>query len=277
MAAVEEPQVAPDCCTGCCSTCSCTLERVRYFPRELLTADDMRVEQEYFRQRLRRHNRYLHGWGIVCGATVEPAPTATQHWLVRVCPGLVISPQGDEAMIDDCVLFDLKTGECKPEPCTVTWPCPPVGSMPGADRQRTVYVAVRYAECMTRPVRVPPAGCGCDAADCEYSRIRDSFELKVLWELPDAYAKAKKADEAWCAAVKAMAAGGGPGLLAVNQLHQWPTIPCPPCAHDPWVVLATVTLPASDKTDITAGDILAKDRRALLPTQALQIGIMCLP
>jgi hypothetical protein len=270
MAHVEEPQVAPDCCTGCCSTCSCTLERVRYFPRELLTADDMRVEQEYFRQRLRRHNRYLHGWGIVCGATVEPAPTATQHWLVRVCPGLVISPQGDEAMIDDCVLLDLKTGMCTPEPCTVTWPCPPVGAMPNADQHRTVYVAVRYVECLTRPVRVPPAGCGCDAADCEYSRIRDSFELKVLWTLPDAYDLARKADQAWCNTVKTLP----PDAV---QRHEWPTIPCPPCAHDPWVVIATVTLPASEKTDIKAGDISPKDRRALLPTQALQTALMCLP
>src|SRR4051812_8765778 len=28
-----------------------SLERLRYFPRQLLTADDMRVEQEYFREK----------------------------------------------------------------------------------------------------------------------------------------------------------------------------------------------------------------------------------
>jgi hypothetical protein len=269
MAHVEAPpEAAPDCCTDCCSLCSCRLERVRYFPRQLLTADDMRTEQEYFRQRLRRHNRYLHGWGIACGATVEPAPTAAAHWQVRICPGLVISPQGDEAMIDDCVLFDLKTGAARPEPCTVTWPCPPVGTMPGHGDRATIYVAVRYAECPTRPVRVPPAGCGCDEMDCEYSRIRDSFELKVLWTLPDSYAKAKAADDAWCAAV---------GSAEAQRRHWWPPMPCPPCAHDPWVVLATVALPSSDKTDIAAGDISPKDRRALLSTQALQIAMTCMP
>ena len=36
--------------------------RVRYFPRQLLTADDMRTEQEYLREKLRRHNRLLHRW-----------------------------------------------------------------------------------------------------------------------------------------------------------------------------------------------------------------------
>jgi len=271
MAHVEAPpETAADCCTDCCSLCSCTLERVRYFPRQLLTADDMRTEQEYFRQRLRRHNRYLHGWGIVCGATVESAPVADAHWQVRVCPGLVISPQGDEAAIDDCVLLDLKTGMVRPEPCTVAWPCPPVGAMPWANQRATVYVAVRYAECQTRAVRVPPAGCGCDELDCEYSRVRDSFELKVLWTLPDSYAKAKQADDAWCTTAAGAAANA-------RQTHTWPTPPCPPCAHDPWVVLATVLLPASDKTDIVAGDISPKDRRALLSTQALQIALACVP
>lgn len=251
----------------CCSVCAGTLERVRYFPRQLLTADDMSVEQEYFRQRLRRHNLYLHGWGVVCGATVEAAPAAEHHWQVRVCPGLVISPQGDEAMIDDCILFDLKRGQPQPEPCAVKYPCPPVGAMP-SDRNPLVYVAVRYAECQTRPVRVPPAGCGCDEFDCDYSRIRESFELKVLWALPESHTKAKLADEAWCKAVKKQ-------LTDVKRLHQWPTPPCPPCADDPWVVLATVKLPANDTIDITAADISPKDRRVLLATQAIQVSVAC--
>ena len=39
----------------------------------------------------------------------------------------------------------------------------------------------------------------------------------------------------------------------------------------------TVTLPASDKTDITAADISPKHRRSLPSTQALQVAIGCLP
>ena len=34
-----------------------SLERVRYYPRQLMTAEDMRAEQDYFVERLRRHNR----------------------------------------------------------------------------------------------------------------------------------------------------------------------------------------------------------------------------
>src|SRR4051794_4910379 len=92
-----------------CSSCEEQLERVRYFPRQLLTAEDMRVEQEYFCEKARRHNRYLHGWGVVCGCTVEPVLDA-KAWTVRVCPGYVVAPQGDDILINDCIDVDLKLG-----------------------------------------------------------------------------------------------------------------------------------------------------------------------
>jgi hypothetical protein len=55
-----------------CVLCGTALERVRYFPRQLITADDMRAEQEFFLNKMRRHNRFLHGWGVVCAARSCP-------------------------------------------------------------------------------------------------------------------------------------------------------------------------------------------------------------
>ena len=43
---------------------------------------------------------------------------------------------------------------------------------------------MRYAECDTRPVAVGACGCGCEDDECEYTRIRDSFELRLLDEMP---------------------------------------------------------------------------------------------
>ena len=54
----------------CFNTSGIRLERVKYFQRQLLTVDDMVTDQEYFRQKMRRHNRFLHGWGVVCGFDV---------------------------------------------------------------------------------------------------------------------------------------------------------------------------------------------------------------
>ena len=41
------------------------LERVKYFQGQMLSVSDLEAEQEYFLARLRRHNRHLHGWGVV--------------------------------------------------------------------------------------------------------------------------------------------------------------------------------------------------------------------
>lgn len=258
-----------------CIVCGDALERVRYYPRQLLTADDMRVEQEYFRSKLRRHNRFLHGWGVVCGCEVKPLADA-KRWKVRVCPGYAVGPQGDEIQIDDCVDVDLMLG-VDPNACSVPCPCPPTGEMPG-DRQRgsVVYIAVRYAECLTRPARVHPAGCGCDEPLCEYSRVRESFEIKVLWELPECHRLAAKADAAWCAQLQA-------GSTNDNiRLQTYPVPPCPVCCSDAWVVLATVAFMAHETPSVNAAglpnmQISTKDRRVLLSTQHLQAATLCLP
>jgi len=249
--------------------CGCTtdpLERLRYFNRQLLTADDMRSEQAYFREKLRRHNRYLHGWGVVCGCSVEPVPDA-KAWTVKVCPGYAVGPQGDDIQIDHCVTVDLTLG-ATPEPCTVRWPCPPVGEMPGTDgRQRKAYIAVRYAECYSRPVKVHPAGCGCDETGCEYSRIRDSFEIKVLWSLPQSHIDAAKDDQAWHDQLQKTPQD------VLRRLLTFPVPPCPECVSDPWVVLATVTLPAQGQSDL---QVDYADRRVLLATQRLQVAMLSL-
>jgi hypothetical protein len=56
--------------TDCPPTTAVKLERVNFFDRQLLTANDMIADRDYFLQKLRRHNRFLHGWGVVCGLTV---------------------------------------------------------------------------------------------------------------------------------------------------------------------------------------------------------------
>ena len=66
------------------TTAPSTTERVRYFARQLLTADDLTQEQEYLRGRMRRHNLFLHGWGVVCGAEVR---ATTTDWTVTIDHG----------------------------------------------------------------------------------------------------------------------------------------------------------------------------------------------
>jgi len=48
--------------------------RLKYFYGQMLSADDFNLEQAYFREKLKLHNRCLHGYGVVCGLLVEPVP-----------------------------------------------------------------------------------------------------------------------------------------------------------------------------------------------------------
>ncbi|MEJ1961441.1 MAG: hypothetical protein WDO56_07815 [Gammaproteobacteria bacterium] len=185
------------------------LERMRYFPRQLLTADDMRTEQEYFREKQRRHNRFLHGWGVVCGLQVVADPQAGVS-AVQVCPGYALGPFGDEIYVAEPVRFDLaqcmaaSANRCVPG--AVTDP-------PAVGETRDLIVGIRYAECPSRPMRTLPAGCGCDESACEYSRTRDGFEIRCV----SAPVVTKQAEPA----------SGQP-------------VPCPACSDDPWIRLATV-------------------------------------
>ena len=253
----------------CCdSALHRSAERVRYFPRQLLTADDMRAEQEYFREKFRRHNRYLHGWGVVCGMDVKPPTEKDPSWQVTVCPGYALTPQGDELYITEPVQFDLRTKLQRPEPCSTRWSCPPEEEPTRDEDNQTAYLAVRYVECNARPVRVHPTGCGCDEATCEYSRVRDSFELKVLWKIPESHKQAKEADRRWGETWQNTGF-----IFPTPGTTGFPVPECAPCTESPWVVLATIVLPADENTQIT--DITYADRRPLYSSAALQVLHTC--
>ena len=48
--------------------------RLSYFYGQMLSAQDFQREQDYFREKLKLHNRCLHGYGVVCGLAVTPEP-----------------------------------------------------------------------------------------------------------------------------------------------------------------------------------------------------------
>ncbi|CAL9614269.1 hypothetical protein [Streptomyces sp. enrichment culture] len=48
--------------------------RLRYFHGQMLAARDFQREQDYHREKAKRHVRRLLGYGVVCGLFVEPVP-----------------------------------------------------------------------------------------------------------------------------------------------------------------------------------------------------------
>jgi hypothetical protein len=76
------------------------LTRLRYFHGQMLAANDLQAEQDYFKKKLLLHNRCLHGYGTICGLKVVPIeeepscdPKTQEHppehpWRVRLNVGL---------------------------------------------------------------------------------------------------------------------------------------------------------------------------------------------
>ena len=234
------------------------LEFVNYFPNMLLTADEMRAADEYFRVKLRRHNRMLHGWGVVCGGEVIALKT---KWQVKVGKTYVITPAGDEICIPEDITFDLASDSPKAyDPCPRPTPCSPAGAVKAAEG-KTIYLAVCYSECNTRPVRIHPAGCGCGCDDsaCEYSRVRESYELVCLDVLPESHQKATDADSK----LKKLM------FEYIDKKDKNLPIPvCPPHTDDCCVVLAKITLPAKQNDPINT---IVDMRRPSPSTAAMEL------
>jgi hypothetical protein len=128
------------------------LERVNYFTGQLLNAADFQTEQDYFLARFRRHNRYLHGWGVVFGLTV----TLTRSSEIIINPGLAI----------DCIGNEIQLGS----PVTLPLPNSP-------DRQ---FVILQYAETLTSPIPTVKETPHEPVDEFGFSRIRESFQIKII-------------------------------------------------------------------------------------------------
>jgi hypothetical protein len=210
------------------STCQGTLERPRYFPRQLVTPAELNLESRYFVDRIRRHNRMLHGWGVVCGAQVCRVPTsdgtAARPWKVAIRPGFLIDGYGNEIEIQSERIVDLRstgvTAGCGDPPGEVHDPwCSdvPVEREPGK-----LWLAVCHRECLVRPVRTQPTGCDCDDTSCEYSRWQDGYEVHFRTECPETHQ------------------GPPPDPQAFLDSLTGPLRQCPDCPEDPCVVLAAI-------------------------------------
>ena len=134
---------------------TCLPERVSYFDGQLLTADDFRQEQTYFRARLRRRNRFLHGAGIVSGLQVSVGKD-NEGPSVTVQPGLALDPRGEE--LELCA------------PCLLPLPVP----------GKSLLIQLLFVERPRSPVPVAPSGAASD--EQQFSRVEETVTIVLAPE-----------------------------------------------------------------------------------------------
>jgi hypothetical protein len=132
----------------------------------LLTEDDLRSEQEYVLAKNRLHNRFLHGWGVVCGLELGCGDCPGY---VTVRPGYAIDPCGNDVVVPCRQQFDVlaairacqdagrrKRADCDPYQQPTDDPCD--------DVSEHWCVTVRYDEQQRRPTTALRQGSGASGA-----------------------------------------------------------------------------------------------------------------
>lgn len=161
------------------------LERVNYFEGQLLSVSDLRAEQEYFLARLRRHNRHLHGWGVVCGLRVRMANSSE----IVVEPGVAIDCAGNEIHV--CAPCELKI----------------------EDNLGARFVALEYFETEVSPVPGTSGSAAPAAEDTTFSRIREGFRIDLVDVDPTSGHRGKGAGTPGC---------GRPHPVCIARLKKGP-------------------------------------------------------
>jgi hypothetical protein len=138
-------------------------ERNNYYYGKLMTVRDFFDEQCYFNEKRWLINRAVHGWGVVCGLKVYES-----EGKVFVSQGLAIDCCGREILVREPKEVKLIPTEDKCQ-----------GNGDPAEEENEFYIGLEFWACKTEEVQISQAACG-EAEKCEFNRIRDYFEIRVL-------------------------------------------------------------------------------------------------
>ncbi|MEW6705788.1 MAG: hypothetical protein AB1430_13165 [Pseudomonadota bacterium] len=139
----------------------------------LLGVEDFRAEQGFHLGRLRRHQRLLHGAGVVAGYAVSQPKDRPQE--LRVGPGLAVDALGRDLQLD--------TAQCVSLPL---WWLAHRGDDAFHDVENPddatfdLDVMACYSCCLGSPVPAIAEPCAGDAADVAYSRICETVKLSLV-------------------------------------------------------------------------------------------------
>jgi len=89
-----------------CAPACVPVARPNFFSGRLLDAASLSAEQDYQREMRRRHNRALHGYGVVSGLDVDIDPNGGEA-RIAVAPGYAIDPCGNEIALCQSVKLRL--------------------------------------------------------------------------------------------------------------------------------------------------------------------------
>ena len=86
-------------------------ERNNYYFGKLLTAKDFKDEQVYLNDKRILHNRFIHGYGVICGLVVTQSQESEKE--IIVSPGMAIDGFGREIIVSEEQYIDIAKYHCE--------------------------------------------------------------------------------------------------------------------------------------------------------------------
>ena len=153
-------------------------KRLNYYHGMLLDEEDLRVEQYYFREKMKLHNR-LHGYGVVWGLELKPRCIEVDGKSVEkifIEPGFALDCAGNEIVV--CYPHLVPLDEKIEELCQG---CKPL------EKDTKLFIAIEYCEWKSEPQPQYTSQCAEDELHPEMSRFCEGYSIKVLEEadVPD--------------------------------------------------------------------------------------------
>ena len=223
----------------------------------MLGVREFRSEQAYFREKLKLHNRYLHGSGVVCGLAVVPCPPpadpscdpAPPRPCVVVECGLALDCCGNEIALRQPItvqLADLLTVE---------------------ERRRLsaegawVWLSICFREQGIQPTRpLSVDDCRTSLPDCVHALVRDDLCVRASLERPHTHLACSACGASCC-----------DGCLVLARVRVEPGAPVGEDAIDNTVrrPLAAFDTTRIDRIGWTHGAQYTRDEAAALLTRGL--------
>ena len=156
-------------------------KRLNYHYGQMLGAHDFQTEQDYFRHKMLLQNRCLHGYGVVCGLVVEPAPPGEPDdaKYPNKCPSQVAVPcglgldlHGHELVVRDTLLVNL-------------WKLLPDDEKRKCEeRPRPLYILLGYQKVPIEKKAVEQSGDCLASNTYTYAKVCESVCVRVTTQEP---------------------------------------------------------------------------------------------
>lgn len=164
------------CVCPACLGLQC-LDRPRYFSGQLLTEAELNDEQAYMRAKMKLHNRFLHGAGVVCGLEVT-CNDCGEPLIIQ--QGYAIDPCGNDIIVCKQETFDViksikacenerrrqSKGDCGPITTTRNRDCKDIErhyclTIAYKEIEARLSPSLRQSGGMTGTITGKACGCGC--------------------------------------------------------------------------------------------------------------------